>query len=167
MFTLFLPTGGCSKYDRLSPPRNQPISYFLLIPRKVQVIFFFVFVLGIRPYIIIVRESLNLSIKYRLLREGMSYSYWWFQTFHNLLTFHDFLEVESLVAEAVQTTVAENSSWLSHSDSIVGKLIEALETDASWVELFGTTGELKVPDKDEQELVEALQRVKEVCCFYQ
>jgi hypothetical protein len=43
-------------------------------------------------------------------------------------------------------------------------VIEALETKASWVDLFGVTGELNVPRKDTQgELLEPLQRVEEVC----
>jgi len=111
---------------------------------------------------VIVQESLSLLIKYQLLREGKSYHSTWFQSWR---TSRDLLEVESLVAEAVQTVVVENPAWLPHSDLVVGKLIEALEADASWVELFGATGELNVPDKKEQELVEPLQRAKEVYCF--
>lgn len=77
-----------------------------------------------------------------------------------------FLEVESLIIEAVQTVITEEHSWLPHRDVIVGKLIGTLEADASWVDLFGVTGELNVPGKDEQELAEPLQRAKEVCRFY-
>lgn len=74
--------------------------------------------------------------------------------------------MESLITEAVQTVITEEQSWLPHRDIIVGKLIETLEADASWVDLFGVTGELNVPSKDEQELAEPLQRAKEVRHFY-
>ncbi|KIM80718.1 hypothetical protein PILCRDRAFT_821974 [Piloderma croceum F 1598] len=88
-----------------------------------------------------VRESLSLLIKYRLLRE----------------------EVESLVGQAVQTVVTRSPSWIPYRDALVNILIEALETKASWVDLFGVTGELNVPHKDTQrELFEPFQQVKEV-----
>jgi len=88
-----------------------------------------------------VRESLTLLVKYRLLRE----------------------EVESLVGQAVQTVVTESPSWLPHRDDLVNMLVEALETKASWVDLFGVTGELNVPGNDAQgELLEPLRTVKEV-----
>lgn len=76
------------------------------------------------------------------------------------------LEVESLITEAAQTVIIEEPSWLPHRDVIIGKLIKALEADASWVDLFGVTGELNVPGKDENEPAEPLQRAKEVCQFY-
>jgi hypothetical protein len=74
------------------------------------------------------------------------------------------LEVESLVGQAVQTVVTESPSWLPHRDILVNILIEALESKASWVDLFGITGELDVPGTDAQgELLKPLQRAKEVC----
>ena len=79
------------------------------------------------------------------------------------------LEVESLVGQAVQTVITESPSWLPHRDDLVNMLVEALETKASWVDLFGVTGELNVPGNDAQgELLEPLRTVKEVrgsrCC---
>jgi hypothetical protein len=69
-----------------------------------------------------------------------------------------------LVTQAVQTVVTEFPLWLPHRDVLVNVLIEALETKASWVDLYGVTGELDVPGKGTQgELLEPLQRVKEVC----
>ena len=45
----------------------------------------------------------------------------------------------------------------------MNKLIEALETSAAWVDLFGVTGELVVPgETEENELKEPLELVKEV-----
>ena len=45
----------------------------------------------------------------------------------------------------------------------MNKLIEALETSANWVDLFGVTGELIVPGQtEEDELKEPLELVKEV-----
>lgn len=75
------------------------------------------------------------------------------------------LEVESLITEAVQTVVIEKPSWLPHRDAIIRKLIEALEADASWVDLFGVTGELNVPGENKHELAELLQQTKEVRRF--
>jgi len=47
---------------------------------------------------------------------------------------------------------------------LVGNLIDALESDAGWVELYGITGELIVPDtyKEEDEIDGLLKRVKKV-----
>jgi len=75
----------------------------------------------------------------------------------------DMPEVESLVSQTVQTVVTESPSWLPYRDGLINVLIEALEKHASWVDLFGVTGELNVPGEDIQgELFEPLQRVKEV-----
>jgi len=42
-------------------------------------------------------------------------------------------------------------------------MIQALESDPSWVELYGITGELKVPtSKDDGASKEILSRVREV-----
>jgi hypothetical protein len=47
---------------------------------------------------------------------------------------------------------------------LIGKLIDALESDAAWVELYGITGELVVPGADEEtgEIRELLTMTKKV-----
>jgi trafficking protein particle complex subunit 10 len=48
----------------------------------------------------------------------------------------------------------------------LNQIIEALEYDAGWVELYGVTGQLKVPNKPlaegEEEIRELLEQAKEV-----
>ncbi|KAG5647176.1 hypothetical protein DXG03_001133 [Asterophora parasitica] len=72
-----------------------------------------------------VRESLNLLIKYRMLRE----------------------EVESVIENVVTKVLEDSSSAHHHRVIIVNKLIEQLELDAGWVDLYGITGEVNVPSK--------------------
>ncbi|KAF8911173.1 trafficking protein particle complex subunit 10 [Gymnopilus junonius] len=71
-----------------------------------------------------VRESLTLNIKYRMLRE----------------------EVESIIESEVRTIIEENDSSPHHRITVVSKLIDALESDAAWVDMYGITGELNVPE---------------------
>lgn len=72
-------------------------------------------------------------------------------------------EVETLISEAVETAATEAPQWFPQRNILSGKLIEALETNASWVDLFGITGEVDVPDSEEpDEILQPLQRVKEV-----
>ncbi|KAJ4488048.1 trafficking protein particle complex subunit 10 [Lentinula aciculospora] len=70
-----------------------------------------------------VREALSLNITYRMLRE----------------------EVEFVVQEAVDRAIVESPSWKLHRIPLVSKLIQMLETDASWVEIYGISGELHIP----------------------
>jgi len=88
-----------------------------------------------------VRESLILTIKYRMLRE----------------------EVESIIESYVQTVLEESPS-LQHHIILVGKLVDALESDAGWVELYGITGELIVPDihKEQGEIGELLKKARQL-----
>ena len=46
----------------------------------------------------------------------------------------------------------------------IGKLIDALESDAGWVELYGITGELIVPSTDDEnaEVNELLLKARKV-----
>ncbi|TBU35808.1 trafficking protein particle complex subunit 10 [Dichomitus squalens] len=69
------------------------------------------------------REGLKLKITYRMLRE----------------------EVESLIEIAVSEVVSEQLPLEPHRQDLTDKLVQALETNASWVELYGVTGELAVP----------------------
>ena len=79
-----------------------------------------------------------------------------------VLTFN--LEVESLIELAVSEVVAEQSSLEPHRQDLTDKLVQALETDASWVELYGVTGELAVPGitPSEDEFGAGLRQVMEV-----
>lgn len=75
-------------------------------------------------------------------------------------------EVEALITQAAESLVTESPQWLVHRDLLVNKLVESLETNASWVDLFGVTGELNVPGETEPgELFEPLQVAKDVGCF--
>lgn len=75
------------------------------------------------------------------------------------------LEVESLVGDAVESLVSDSPAYRPHRDVLVSKIIEALEINAAWVDLFGVTGELDVPGEGEGgELKVPLQKVKDVGC---
>ncbi|KAK2460622.1 hypothetical protein APHAL10511_007092 [Amanita phalloides] len=84
-----------------------------------------------------VREPLNLVVQYRMLRE----------------------EVEELVQRSVQESSATASSP-SDCVTLVKQLIEILESDASWVELYELTGELVVPNFDDEYDNPLLESVK-------
>jgi hypothetical protein len=105
---------------------------------------------------ITVRESVHLRIKYRMLREGRHTS----NTKPCVSSLHG-VEVESLVRQAVETVVTDTPSWLPHRKILIGRLIEVLESDAAWVEMYGITGTLHVPtlSSDEGELSEPLSKV--------
>ncbi|CAA7265369.1 unnamed protein product [Cyclocybe aegerita] len=93
-----------------------------------------------------VRESLTLSIKYRMLRE----------------------EVESVIEDEVQAVLEECPSTVQHRIALVSKLIDALESDAAWVELYGITGELVVPDihKETGEVGELFKKARKRLAEY-
>lgn len=60
--------------------------------------------------------------------------------------------------------MSENPPQAPLRQDLVERLVQALETDASWVELYGVTGEL-VPaiTPGDDELGSGLRRVLEVC----
>lgn len=70
-----------------------------------------------------------------------------------------------LVGKTVDSVVSSSPTWRLHREAIVNKLIEALETSVTWVDLFGVTGELVVPGQAEDELKEPFELVKEVHAF--
>ena len=74
------------------------------------------------------------------------------------------LEVESFIRYAVWQVLSDTLSTSVDSSTLVSKLVHALEGDASWVELYGITGELVVPELSHpgEELNEALKRTVEV-----
>ncbi|GJE95190.1 trafficking protein particle complex subunit 10 [Phanerochaete sordida] len=69
------------------------------------------------------RDPLHLHITYRMLRE----------------------EVESFIEAAVDEALLAQPSTTVHRDFLVNAFVQALEQDASWVDLYGVTGELNVP----------------------
>ena len=73
-------------------------------------------------------------------------------------------EVESLIELAVAQAVSEKHELAALRQDIVDKLVQALETDAAWVGLYGVTGELVATKvkMDADKLVSGLQRAMEV-----
>lgn len=54
-------------------------------------------------------------------------------------------EVGSFIEAAVDEALAAEPSTTVHRDFLVNAFVQALEQNASWVELYGITGELNVP----------------------
>lgn len=54
------------------------------------------------------------------------------------------VEVESFIEDAVDEALS-SSSASTHREVLINTFVQALEKDASWVELYGVTGELNVP----------------------
>jgi len=107
----------------------------------------------------IVQESLSLVIKYRMLREGEGFE------LQKIISLISPSEVESLVKHTVEEVVKHlpPSPW--HSDALVHRIVDLLENNADWVELYGVTGELIIPDvrdDDHSEFDDALSIVKKV-----
>lgn len=89
-----------------------------------------------------VSDPLKLVISYRLLRE----------------------EVEALVNKAVEDALRQLSQESDVGTKLVQAIIEYLECDASWVELYNTTGELIIPSSLDvgEELEEAFSSVQKI-----
>lgn len=75
--------------------------------------------------------------------------------------------MESIIESCVQTVLEESPSR-QHHIILVGKLVDALESDAGWVELYGITGELIVPNIQEEqgEIGELLKKARQVNNHY-
>lgn len=113
----------------------------------------------------VVRESLSLCIKYRMLREGDYIPHSTDRLFNITLT-----EVESIVETEVRSVIEETGYSSHHRIIVVSKLIGALESDAAWVDMYGVTGELVVPDVFKEdgvigELLKESQIVSNPRCF--
>lgn len=65
------------------------------------------------------------------------------------------LEVESVVEDALRSVLDDSEDSMQHRIYLVGKLVDALESDAAWVEMYGITGELNVPAIRDEEGVRA------------
>lgn len=71
-----------------------------------------------------------------------------------------------MIGSAVELAVTESPQWQNQRNVLVGKLVEALETSASWVDLYGITGQLNVPEgRYSDDILEPLGRIKEVCIY--
>jgi hypothetical protein len=82
-----------------------------------------------------------------------------------LLSLAWFTEVETIVENVVNTVMAESPSTTHHRVTIVSKLVQALEHDATWVDMYGITGQLNVPGmqgEEEEGIAEILDRAKKV-----
>ena len=75
--------------------------------------------------------------------------------------------MESVIESCVQTVLEESPSR-QHHIILVGKLVDALESDVGWVELYGITGELIVPNihEEQSEIGELLKKARQVSMFY-
>ncbi|KAJ7098036.1 trafficking protein particle complex subunit 10 [Mycena belliarum] len=71
-----------------------------------------------------VRDSLKFRISYRMLRE----------------------EVEALIEASVEQVTSSLTASLAERVGLVNRLVEALEQDSAWVEMYGLSGELNVPE---------------------
>jgi hypothetical protein len=74
-------------------------------------------------------------------------------------------EVENLIRDSVRDVVLNVSKLLPQRDALADELLKVLENDASWVELYGITGELIMPPLDKsqaEERQECLDLVKQV-----
>ncbi|KAF7338390.1 hypothetical protein MVEN_02064700 [Mycena venus] len=71
-----------------------------------------------------VGESLKFRISYRMLRE----------------------EVEALIESSVEQVLSNSAALLAERVDLVNRLVEALEQDSAWVEMYGMSGELNVPE---------------------
>ena len=77
------------------------------------------------------------------------------------------LEVESIIESQVRAIIEEKESSSHHRITVVSRLVDALESDAAWVEMYGITGELNVPElrkKEElsEEVAELLKEARKV-----
>ncbi|ETW85992.1 hypothetical protein HETIRDRAFT_309755 [Heterobasidion irregulare TC 32-1] len=88
-----------------------------------------------------VRDPLCLSIKYRMLRD----------------------EIEGIIEQTVDAALAQETEHVTHRSILIDRVIQTLEGDAGWVQLYGVTGELDVPDTNEEgEIGQILRNIKEV-----
>ncbi|KAG6898254.1 hypothetical protein C0992_002268, partial [Termitomyces sp. T32_za158] len=73
--------------------------------------------------------------------------------------------VEAVVDKTVAKVVVDSHLPRQHRTALITQLVEALERDAGWVDLYGITGELRVPetpkDKANEETAELLTKAKE------
>jgi len=54
-------------------------------------------------------------------------------------------EVEALVSETVQDILSQRSQGDEQGNELIKKVVEYLESEPSWIELYSATGELLIP----------------------
>lgn len=69
-----------------------------------------------------------------------------------------------MIQDQVQLVLDEVPDSQQHRLPLINHLVEELERDAAWVDLYGITGELVVPESStgDEQLRELLTRVKKV-----
>jgi hypothetical protein len=68
-----------------------------------------------------------------------------------------------VLEQAVDEALDEYPQHGADRSSLIAHMIQVLESDANWVELYSITGELKVPASgDDARLKEVLTRIREV-----
>jgi len=73
------------------------------------------------------------------------------------------LEVEAVLDQVVDEALDEFPQHGADRSRLIAHIIQALESDANWVELYSITGELKVPASDDDTtLKDVLTRIREV-----
>lgn len=74
-------------------------------------------------------------------------------------------EVETLIETSVEEVLSSSAALLAERVSLVNRLVEALEQDSAWVDMYGVSGELNVPEVFGElgEADEPLSRVIKVC----
>ena len=72
--------------------------------------------------------------------------------------------MESVIESHVQAVLEDFPSPSQHYSILAGKLVDALESNATWVELYCITGELIVPDvhTEQSEIGELLKKARQV-----
>jgi hypothetical protein len=70
-----------------------------------------------------------------------------------------------VLGEAVDEALDEFPQHGPDRNRLTAHMIQALESDSNWVELYGITSELKVPASDDDAMPkEVLTRIREVGC---
>lgn len=70
-----------------------------------------------------------------------------------------------MLGQAVDEALDELPQLGLNRNRLIAHMIRALESDSNWVELYGITGELKVPTSDDDAMPkEVLIRIREVGC---
>jgi trafficking protein particle complex subunit 10 len=68
-----------------------------------------------------------------------------------------------MLEQAIDEALDEFPQYDAERSRLIAHMIQALESDANWVELYSITGELKVPASDDDAaLKEVLTRIREV-----
>lgn len=78
-----------------------------------------------------------------------------------------FAEVEALIEASVEQVLTSSTALLAEKVELVNRLVEALEQDSTWVDTYGVSGELNVPEVfgEITEADEPLRQVIKVCRF--